>query len=125
MIKSIFPILETRDVASTLDLYCNWLGFQRAGSAEEEANGLYAVHSGSVYLAFIHSASVTPGVLPGRGVRFYFETDDVEERYELAQRAGFRMVYPLGDKPYRMREFTIQDPNGYLLTFAQEIPNLR
>ena len=122
MIKSIFPILETRDVARTLDLYCNWLGFQRVGNPDEEASGMYAVHSGSVYLAFIHSGTVTPGVLPGRGVRFYLEVDDVEERHGLAQQAGFRMVEPLQDKPYGMREFTIQDPNGYLLTFAQGAP---
>jgi len=125
VIKSIFPILETRDVARTLDLYCNWLGFERVGNPVEEADGLYAVHSGSVYLAFIHSGTVTPGVLPGRGVRFYFEVDDVEERYQLAQQAGFRMIEPLQDKSYGMREFTIQDPNGYLLTFAQETPRRR
>ena len=122
MITNIFPILEARDVGRTLDLYCNWLGFERVGDPEEAASGMHAVRSGSVYLAFVH-ASLAQGLPLGRGVRFYFDVNDVEERYERVKRAGLRIVSLLEDKPYGMREFTVQDPNGYTLTFAQPIPS--
>jgi uncharacterized glyoxalase superfamily protein PhnB len=119
MIVGMFPFLEARDVAATVELYCRWLGFERVGSAEEEANGVFAVRGGGVHIAFVQAP--VAGDALGTGVRFYFDVDDVEGHHARAREGGATVVDELADKPYRMREYTLRDPNGYRLTFAQPI----
>ncbi len=120
MLTGIWPILEARDVAATLDLYCKWLGFERVDSAEEEASGIFGLRSGSVILAFVQTRREAGEPL-GTGLRLYFDVDDVEAHYARARAGGVEIVAPLADKPYRMREYSMRDPNGYVLTFAQPI----
>ncbi len=120
MITGIWPFLDARDVAATVDLYCTWLGFERVNSLEEEASGVFGVRSGSVGLAFVQAQRESNEAL-GTGVRFYFDVDDVEAHYARARAGSVDGVEGLADKPYRMREYTVRDPNGYLLTFAQPI----
>ncbi len=122
MITSMFPFLEAGDVAATVELYCRWLDFERVGSAQEEANGVFAVHSGSVHFAFVQAKAGRR--LPfGRGVRFYLDVDDVDAHYALALAGQVEVVAPIADKPYGCRDYTIRDPNGYLLTFSQPLGN--
>ncbi len=120
MLTAIWPILEARDVGATVDLYRAWLGFERVDSAEEEASGIFGLRSGSVFLAFVQTEREAGEPL-GTGVRFYFDVDDVEAHYARAQAGGVEIVSPLAEKPYRMREYTLRDPNGYVLTFAQPL----
>ena len=44
--------------------------------------------------------------------------DDVEARFELATARGWRVAYPLADRGYGLRDFTVLDPDGYELRFA-------
>ncbi len=120
ILTGVWPILEARDLAATLDLYCTWLGFERVDSAEEEASGIFGLRSGGVILAFVQTRREAGEAL-GTGVRFYFDVDDVEAHHARGKAGGVEIVSALADKPYRMREYTIRDPNGYVLTFAQPI----
>ena len=51
----------------------------------------------------------------------YFYIDDADGLFAtLEGKAQIRR--PPGDLPYRMREFEIADPNGYVLVFGQDLP---
>ena len=51
---------------------------------------------------------------------FYFNTEKVDGLWEQLKNKA-TVAYPLEDFKYGMREFAIQDNNGYLLQFGQEI----
>lgn len=63
----------------------------------------------------------------GRGVNFQIEVDDVERTCSSVQRAGYKLFAELEESWYPtehgvqegQREFLVQDPDGYLLRFAQ------
>ena len=50
----------------------------------------------------------------------FFMMEDVAAFWELV-RHKTRVVMPLKDQWYGMREFSITDPDGYVLTFAERI----
>jgi len=63
----------------------------------------------------------------GRGVNFQIEVDDVERTCSSVQRAGYKLFAELEENWYftepgvqeGQREFLVQDPDGYLMRFAQ------
>jgi len=64
----------------------------------------------------------------GRGVNFQIGVSDTTILYTSLKKAGYSFFLPLEDKWYRRndayvgnRQFIIQDPDGYLLRFAQDL----
>lgn len=106
------PVLTVPDVAVTADYYHRILGFESDpnGSAPE-----YTVvwrDNASVHLA---SGEQAPA-----GVRIFFWVRDVDLLYEEVKKRGAELVVPIDDRPYEIRDFSIQDPNGVILVFGQD-----
>ena len=60
--------------------------------------------------------------LKGVGVRLWCEThQDVDELAERARAWGSRLTEEAEDKPWGVRAFSLDDPDGYHLTFYREI----
>lgn len=64
----------------------------------------------------------------GRGINLQITVDQVNKLYASVEGAGIPIFWPLEDKWYRTdetyvgsRQFVIQDPDGYLLRFAESI----
>lgn len=64
----------------------------------------------------------------GRGINFQIEVSDVEQLHAAILAAGVAVYLPLEDRWYQrqndeigVRQFAIQDPDGYLLRFSQVI----
>ena len=64
----------------------------------------------------------------GRGVNFQFKAENVNALIESLRVNGIPLFRPLteswyrgGDTLYGLNEFLVQDPDGYLLRFAQDI----
>jgi lactoylglutathione lyase len=64
----------------------------------------------------------------GRGVNFQIEVSDAERLHTTVLAAGVAIFLPLEERWYRrehdeigVRQFAIQDPDGYLLRFSQVI----
>jgi uncharacterized glyoxalase superfamily protein PhnB len=51
----------------------------------------------------------------------YFWVDDVDALYQEFVAAGAKIDYGLGNKPYGIREFGIQDLDGHDIGFGQPI----
>jgi catechol 2,3-dioxygenase-like lactoylglutathione lyase family enzyme len=64
----------------------------------------------------------------GRGINFQIQVSDVERLHAVILAAGVAIYLPLEERWYRrehdeigVRQFAIQDPDGYLLRFSQVI----
>jgi catechol 2,3-dioxygenase-like lactoylglutathione lyase family enzyme len=64
----------------------------------------------------------------GRGINFQFTVENVNSLIESLKASGISLFRPLteswyrgGDTLYGQKEFLVQDPDGYLLRFAQDI----
>ena len=47
---------------------------------------------------------------------------DVDRCWELAQEMGARVVRPIADQYYGLRDFTIADPDGFGVRFGTDLP---
>ena len=49
---------------------------------------------------------------------------NVDDYWALAQEMGARILWPLTDKPYGLRDFTIADPDGFGVRFGTYLSDL-
>lgn len=61
------------------------------------------------------------GKAPSATASLFIEVDDVQSMFEATQGKA-RLVMEMRDTFYGMREFSIADPDGYILCFAQQLP---
>lgn len=57
---------------------------------------------------------------PGNGVDAYLVVADIDDVYIEFQENGANVVEPIASYDYGMREFQVEDMNGYRLTIAEE-----
>lgn len=73
--------------------------------------------------------SVAPLVYPfGNGINFQLEVDNLSEIYDNFKDSGYKISFAIEENWYRQdgkllgnKEFLIQDPDGYLLRFFQDL----
>jgi catechol 2,3-dioxygenase-like lactoylglutathione lyase family enzyme len=51
----------------------------------------------------------------------YLRVDDVDAYHALVERAGFKPLDAIADKPWGMREFGVKTPDGHRLMIGQNI----
>jgi catechol 2,3-dioxygenase-like lactoylglutathione lyase family enzyme len=66
-----------------------------------------------------HNAAVETPPFPLANVRVM--VPDVDECWKLANEIGARIIIPLADRYYGLRDFTIADPDGFGVRFASEL----
>src|SRR5215813_10549753 len=122
-ISALSPMLKTRNLPQTIAFYAQTLGFTIAN----QMNGDHGKPSwasldwNACGLMFYSSESLDspPGPPTMTGV-LYFNPTDVRALWaHLRDRAP--VEWELQEMPYGMLEFAIRDPNGYILSFGQEI----
>ncbi len=64
----------------------------------------------------------------GRGINLQIKTEEVDSLYARVQSAKANIYLPMEEKAYRCndvnlvsRQFIVQDPDGYLLRFFQDL----
>lgn len=128
---TLVPELVVSDLSTSLMFWCEILGFrQRFGRPED----------GFVYLtlgrAQVMLEQVADGVWRtaslrqpfGRGMNLQIEVEDVDALHARVRAGGIVPFRPMrttwyreGDRENGQREFLVQDPDGYLLRFAQHM----
>lgn len=114
VLKAAVPVLSVEDVRVALEYYENVLGFQ-VGWTWGEPPHLASVCRDNVELNLGQKEKTGP---PGAS-RVYFQIDGVDAYYEQAKAAGAKIITPLDDRPYGMRDFNLQDPSGTDLGFGE------
>ncbi|MFZ9236687.1 MAG: bleomycin resistance protein [Algoriphagus sp.] len=119
MITSVHPKLPMRNKALTQAYYVEQLGFQLVGT--QDYPEYLMVKKDAVELHFFLFPELYP--LQNYG-QIYLRTEAIDRLYEyfLERKVAIHPNGPLQTKPWRMREFSLLDPDHNLLTFGQELP---
>ena len=117
----MISMLNVVDIEKSLNFYEDTLGFERLNTDEELKNWKWAsIKSGEVRLMLTQNKGpVHPEDEHDFNVAFYFYLDDVVALHEKLSREG----YPITNLTvtfYRMKEFSLKDPDGHYLSFGQE-----
>lgn len=118
-LASIVPVLYVPDVSQAVRFYCDVLGFECTG----QTDGWACMEKKGVELMLSVPNAHLPFEKPQFTGSLYFKLDSptqVDEPWNSLQ-GKVKVVYPVEDFEYGMREFGIYDNNGYVLNFGSEI----
>jgi uncharacterized glyoxalase superfamily protein PhnB len=118
------PLLAVRDMKKTID-YTKSLGFKLGMCFPDANNPEYAdmTKDGMVLMfAPAQNHGIDHKEKFGIGVYLYMQIDgDIDEYYAELKKKGIKMAAEIKDEPFGVRDFTIEDVDGYKLTFNQTI----
>ena len=119
----IAPTLAVRNMRQTIEFYRDSLGFKVGMAFPDADNPEYAdLSKDGMVLMFIRAKNI--GISSeeklGVGVNLYMQIDgDIDEYYKELKDKGVKIVVDIKDEPYGIRDFTVEDIDGYKLTFNQ------
>lgn len=114
MIKKSEPIFAVRDVKETIAFYRDILGFGNEWLWGDPVS-FGGISFGDVSVMFHHQPHIAAHV---EGHQHFYWPDDVDATYAQHTARGAPIVSPIENKPWRVREYTVRDPNGYHLRFG-------
>jgi lactoylglutathione lyase len=125
--KKLTPNLLVSSVERSLGFYVDTLGFDRGMTVPDESPFAFAsVVSGPVEI-FFNDASGAVKEYPGFAGKplgatgtLFIEVEGIDRLHDRLA-SMVKIVMPIATQFYGMREFAIEDPDGYVLTFAERI----
>ena len=119
----ISPTLAVRNMKQTIQFYRDSLGFKVGMAFPDADNPEYAdLSKDGMVIMLIPAKNVGIGTKQelGIGVNLYMQIDgDIDEYYNQLTKKGAGIVVDIKDEPFGIRDFTVEDINGYKLTFNQ------
>jgi uncharacterized glyoxalase superfamily protein PhnB len=126
--KKLTPNLLVANVERSLAFYVDVLGFVRGMSVPDESPFVFASVTGGGVEIFLNDAATAIKEYPGFGGRplgatgtLYIEVEGVDALHDRLKNA-VKIVMPLITQFYGVREFAFEDPDGYVITFAERVP---
>lgn len=139
--KKMTPIFSVKNINETVNFYQNILEFELHVVVNPDTKSIdnsllnleleeysYAMLSkDSVYVMFLekndfnktiptlHKSEIKASIL------FYIEVDQIDTLYKRLEASSVTIVKELTTSWYGMREFFIQDCNGYILAFSEQV----
>ena len=112
------PIFPVSDPLKAAEYYRDVLGFKIAFRWEDPPTYVVVNRDDAVS---IHFSAREDNFEPSTAhVALAIFVHDVDALYDEFQTAGANISNPIGDRPWGMRDFDVTDPNGFILSFAQE-----
>ena len=115
--------LAVRNMKETIEFYKDSLGFKMGMCFPDANNPEYAdLSKDGMVLMFIPTENIGIGSEEklGVGVNLYMQIDgNIDGYYDELKRRGVKIAVDIKDEPYGIRDFTVEDVNGYKLTFNQ------
>jgi uncharacterized glyoxalase superfamily protein PhnB len=119
------PLLAVRNMKETTEFYKDTLGFKLGMAFPDADNPEYAdLSKDGMVLMFIPAKDhgIGSGEKLGIGVYLYMEIDgDIDEYYAKLKGKGVKIVTDIQNQPYGVRDFSIEDINGYKLAFNRRL----
>ncbi|NIZ13813.1 VOC family protein [Phaeobacter sp. HF9A] len=134
MAAALVPELSVTDWAASRRFYHEVLGFGVRYERPEEGFSYLALGAAELMIDQLgvgrdFDADLSAAARPfGRGTNLQIEVADAAELSQRVVRAGYALRLPLEDKWYRVgaaeegnRQFLLEDPDGYMLRFFQDL----
>lgn len=126
-LAKLVPMLNVSNLEASLAFYEQALNFELVSSTEELREWRWGVvRSGDTELMLSETETnlglkkeIDPHQDTSWPTIFYFYPDDVMALHQHVMAHGFDAT-PLETTFYGMKEFSLQDPDGHLLTFGQD-----
>lgn len=126
----LVPELDVFDLKKSEAFWCGILGFQIAYQ-RPESRFMYIERQGSQVMLAQRNGNWETGEFErplGRGINFQMFVKSVAPLIEALERANWPLFRDCHDAWYRIageergnRQFLVQDPDGYLLRFAEDL----
>lgn len=100
------------DLETSLAFYKN-LGF----AIERRRGGFVSLTGHGCRLFIVHDPEMP--TLPDRGCNLRIVVDDLDDIWALARKADCLVTREPGDRAYGLRDFSVREPAGFELRFAQ------
>jgi uncharacterized glyoxalase superfamily protein PhnB len=117
----ISPTLAVKDMKKTIEYYTESLGFKLGITFPNPESPEYAdMSKDGMVLMFLPAANMGLGndAKLGTGVNLYMQIDgNIDAYYDEVKKKGVKIAIDIKDEPFGIRDFTIEDINGYQLTF--------
>jgi uncharacterized glyoxalase superfamily protein PhnB len=120
---TLSPMLAVEDMIETIKFY-EALGFKKRMSYPEGNDPQYVdvVKDGMVLMFTPAKSSLNFFHKKGSGVNLYMMIDgDIDAYYMELKGKNVPVAVDIKDEPFGIRDFSVKDNNGYLLTFNQYI----
>src|SRR5882672_6190484 len=126
-VKRITPVLLVKEIEPLIPFWVDRLGFAKTIEVPDGNKlGFVTFQKGNAEVMYQTYASVEKdapkevSVTAGKGPTYlYMEVDNLDA--VLAAMKDVKIVMPVRTAFYGMREFSVQDPSGHFLTFAQPV----
>ncbi|HEY0680574.1 MAG TPA: VOC family protein [Chitinophagaceae bacterium] len=113
------PFMPVRDLVETIDYYKEQLGFYKEWFYNDQDAGL---RRDNMHLLFNYSPEHVAIINTNeKHFEIMWFVDNVNEIYEEYKSKEVHIASEIEDKPWGVREFTVQDVNGYHLRIAEGI----
>lgn len=128
--NAFVPELSVSNIERSKHFYINILCFQLQYERNEDKFAFISLGQAQLMLAEIngHWETAALQVPFGRGIIFQIIVDNIDEMLMTLQkhnvqlfRGPFTSEYAVQDRIVTEKEFLVQDPDGYLLRFSQEL----
>jgi uncharacterized glyoxalase superfamily protein PhnB len=118
--EQIVPVLKVSHLQRAVDFYTQVVGLDLRWRAGNDGGGENALlENGPVQLLLSTGSHL--GDTPAFTGALYFNLKGVDAFYE-AVKDRVEIVWPIETMEYGQREFGVRDPDGYLLAFAESLP---
>jgi uncharacterized glyoxalase superfamily protein PhnB len=125
--QKLTPNLLVASVERSLAFYVDTLGFERGLTVPEQSPFVFASVTGGPVEVFFNDAATAVKEYPAFGGKplgatgtMFIELQGVDALHDRLE-SRVKIVMPLETKFYGMREFAIEDPDGYVITFAERV----
>lgn len=130
--NGLIPELSISNFEKSLDFYTRILGFSIAYQRPEEGFAFLTLNEAHLMIDDIHKGRTwETGTFEyplGRGINFEIEVESVDPLLTELKRNDIKLFLDVEEKWYRknsvetgQRQFLVQDPDGYLLRFTEDL----
>ena len=127
----LIPELTVSDIVKTKHFYVDILGFQLEYERKADKFIFVSLEGSQLMFEEIHKDGWNIAELEypfGRGINFSIEVNDIDTIYEKLVFEEYPLYRPLTVNKYEVdgnileqREFLVQDPDGFLLRFSEDL----
>ena len=130
--NKLIPELSVSNLNESLKFYVNSIGF-KIEYQRPENKFVFISYQGTQFMLqeLEENEKWSIGELKhpyGNGVNFQIEVSNVEKIYDALKTSGYKITFDIEENWYRQdnkllgnKEFLVQDPDGYLLRFSEDL----